>query len=46
MRLLNLSWPMWMVGLIGLASLLFLLQRLRVRYRQPTQSLRREERNE
>jgi len=27
---------MWMVGLIGLASLLFLLQRLRVRYRQQT----------
>lgn len=36
MRLLNLSWPMWLVGLVGLASLLFLLQRLRVRYRQQT----------
>lgn len=36
MRLVNLSWPMWLIGLVGLASLLFLLQRLRVRYRQQT----------
>lgn len=36
MRLLNLSWPMWVVGLVGLAAILFLLQRLRVRYRQRT----------